>query len=165
MGVLTSLRRFNRHTDGITIFLRLDEWPADVPLPPQTDVLRVGENHELPLYPQWRFVLEPEWTVEVLTGLFVIPLSPEDTLSWYETELKKLGWVIDSEKRFVEPTWASLRFEHPETQVHVSLSLRYSQARNDTAVTIWRVLKHPFTPPAETAAETVDAPLEEAASQ
>ncbi len=160
MGVLTGLRQFNREHDGITIFLRPEEWPADVPLPPQSDIRRVGENHEIPLYPQWRFVLEADNTVEVVTGLFRMPLTVGEIVAWYETELGKQGWLVNPEKRFVEPTWASLTFEHPATKVHVSFSMRGLKNQKDTSVTIWRVLKHPYAPPAAETVEAQEAPLE-----
>lgn len=145
MGVLSSVREFQRNQDGLTIPIQLDEWPADVPLPAASTIAGIGDHHEDLIHPQWRLVLEPGGTVEVVTGWFQTPLSLEETLTWYRTELGKLGWVEESERGYINPRRAGLRFQHPETEAYVSLSVQWWPALNHTTVMIWRVLKHPWS--------------------
>ena len=146
MGVLTSFREFQRTRDGLDIPLRVDEWPADVPLPPGSSIVGVGENHELLIHPRLRYVLEPECPVEVVTGWFQASLSFEETLAWFRAELGKLGWVEESGRGYFNPPRAGLRFQHPETQVHVSITVQWWPSLNHTTAMIWRVIKRPWSP-------------------
>lgn len=148
MALLTSIRQITRNDDGVSLRINFEDWASDVPLPPNASLVGFGENHELIIYPEWRFAFHPDAAYDVLTGMFKAALSLEETVSWFRNEMKKLGWVEVPEKWFVEPTWASLKFDHPITSTRVSMSLRWrDEPLNDTQITIWRVCKHPGSPP------------------
>ena len=112
MGLLGSYREFRRRQNGLLIWLRLEEWPKDIPLAPGT---RVAETGEGPFDPYWRIVLEPDKTIEVVVGWFVVPLGFEETIAWYRTKLAELGWTNGSKDGYVMSEKALLRFQHPET--------------------------------------------------
>jgi len=114
MAILDGLRPFQRLYNGIQIQLRLDDWPADVPLPVGSTVVGIGEDHEELVYPTWRFIFEPEGTIEVVGGWFKIPYLLEQAVEWYKTELTTLGWIQETECGFVQPDWAVLYYQLPE---------------------------------------------------
>ncbi len=150
MALLTSIRQMTRHDDGVSLRINFEDWASDVPLPPNASLVGFGENHELIIYPEWRFAFHPDAAYDVLTGMFKVALSLEETVSWFRNEMQNLGWMEVPEKWFIEPTWASLKFHHPITATRVSMSLHWRDARerlNDTRITIWRVVKHPWSPP------------------
>lgn len=148
MGILNSLRPIQRMHDGIQIRLRLEDWPANLPLPAGSTVVGIGENHEELVYPYWRFVLESDCTLEALFGWFRTPLPFEDTLTWYRGELSKLGWIEHADKDYLIPPRAGLKFQHPETKERVSISIQWWPALNETTAMVRRVRKHPHSPPA-----------------
>jgi len=155
MAVLTSIRQITRNDDGLSLRINFEDWASDVPLPPQASLVGFGENHEWIIYPEWRFAFHPDAAYDVLTGMFKVALSLEETVSWFRNEMNKLGWVQAPEKWFVEPTWASLKFHHPITFTRVNMSLRWREEPfHDTQITIWRVRKHSYPPPTEASAET-----------
>ena len=148
--------RLRQDQNGLCIFLSLAEWPASVPLPPDCSIVGLGENHELLIYPQWRFRYTPDHVREVLSGLFRVSLSLADTAEWFRRELAKRGWVENTEKVFREATWASLNFQDPATGFQIEMRLRYRPALDDTEIMIRRVSQHPLTPTTEPQAELPD---------
>lgn len=151
MVILGGLRPFERLHDGIQFRLRLEDWPTDVPLPAESAIAMVGENHEIPLHPYWRIVLEPERTVEAVVGQFIIPLSLDEAIIWYQTEMAKRGWVQPTDKSSRLPESAVLRFEQPTTNICAVVGLRNWAERKATDAFIRRVAEHlwPETPPVE----------------
>lgn len=153
MAVLNGLRPFQRLYNGIQIQLRLEDWPADVPLPAGSAVVGIGENHQELVHPYWRFVLEPAATIEVVVGWFRVPLVLEEAIDWYRAKLTKRGWVEETAHGFVESEWAALDFAHPEKKAKVRLSIRRWESLNETTVIIERGIKYPWMPAEEQASE------------
>ena len=151
MVVLAAPRPFQRLRDGIQFRLRLDDWPGDLPLPAGSAIVGIGNNHEDLVYPTWRIVLEPEGTIEVVGGWFIIPLLLESAVDWYKTELSKQGWIEQPERGFVRSDWAVLHLCHSEKNAKIRLSIRRWDDLNETRVIIERGIKHPWpeTPPVE----------------
>ena len=146
MGLLGSYREFRRRQNGLLIWLRLEEWPKDIPLAPGT---RVAETGEGPFDPYWRIVLEPDKTIEVVVGWFVVPLGFEETIAWYRTKLVELGWTNGSKDGYVMSEKALLRFQHPETHVQLEASIQWWQYKEETTAMIRRIVVHPWTLVAE----------------
>lgn len=163
MALLNGVRHFRRNTDGISLYFNLDEWPSDVPLPPTSSLVGFGENHEALLYPEWRLALEPDRTVDIVTGLFKTPGALHDVMTWYQTELDQQGWVLNDEQSALNVEKPILIFLRPNTEDRVTIRLRYRPALQDTESLIWRVLKHPHNPAIELQSATADSltPLEE----
>ena len=88
------MRPFLRNHDGLQITLRLEDWPGDMPLPDDTAIVGIGENHELLVLPYWKFILEPTRTIEKFSGWFRFPLKLAEARQWYLAELSKRGWVV-----------------------------------------------------------------------
>ena len=147
MVILGGLRPFERLHDGIQVRLRLEDWPTDVPLPAESAIARVGENHEIPLHPYWRIVLEPERTVEAIAGQFIFPLSLDAAIAWYQSEMAKCGWIELTEKGYRMPASAALHFEHPASNVRVVVGLRDWLERKVSDAFIRRIVEHPWSPP------------------
>jgi|SRR3990172_438383 len=154
-----NIRPFVRTYDGVQLRLRLEDWPTDVPLPPDTAIVGIGEDHQELVPPYRRFVLKPDETIEVFGGWFRTPRPFEETVNWYKTELVKCGWAQEKETRFDPKQGVELIYCHPETTARLRLSLKWWEALNDTTTIIERVLKHPYTPPAEEAAAAEAAPV------
>jgi len=155
MDLLTNLREFRRRHNGLLIYLRLDEWPVDIPLPAGTRVVETGDGQ---FDPYWRFVLEPDRTVEVVVGWFIIPPSLGDAIVWYREEMVKRDWVELAEKGYRMPMSAAVHFQHPVTKVRVVVGLRVRPHSKQTDVMIRRVVEQAW-PPAEgeSAGEPVDS--------
>ncbi len=144
MGVLVNLREFRRRYNGLLIYLHLEEWPSDVPLPAGT---RVAETGEGPFDPYWRFVFEPDRTIEVVVGWFIMPLPLDEAISWYRTEMSKGGWNQVSGKGYCLPESAVVCYQHPETNVQIVVDLRQRSEREETNTMIRRIAEHPYAPP------------------
>ena len=151
MGILTGIRQITRNDDGVSLRLEFEDWASDVPLPPNTALIGFGKNHELIVYPEWRFTFRSDATYDALSGMFKVTLSLEETVSWFRRIMRDHGWIEAPEKSFVEPAWASLKFQHPLASIRVNMSLRWrNKPFDDTEITIWRVHKHtPVSPVAE----------------
>lgn len=149
MVILGGLGPFERLQDGIQVRLRLEDWPTDVPLPPESAIARVGENHEIPLHPYWRIVLEPERTIEAIAGQFIFPLSLDAAIAWYQSEMAKCGWIELTEKGYRMPASAALHFEHPASKVRVVVGLRNWPERKASDAFIRRIVEHPWSPPSK----------------
>jgi len=143
MDLLASLREFRRRHNGILIYLRLDEWPLDVPLPAGTRVVETGDG---PFDPYWRFVLEPDRTIEAVVGWFIIPPPLDEAVAWYETEMAKRRWVRLAEEGHRLPKSAAILFRHPATNARVVVDLQTWTHRNETRAMIRRVVEHPWQP-------------------
>lgn len=158
--VKNGLHVFRRDEDGIMIYLRMEDWPEDIPLPDGTRV--VDER----FWPNWNIVLNPDKTVERVSGWFLVPdLSLEETFRWYQVEMEKRGWV-EEERVDTLPTWALLRYHQPETDVRVEISIRRNRYLNCTQPMIHRVTINSYAPPEaeETSdADAISLPVEEAA--
>jgi len=140
---MNSWRPFRRDRHGITLFLRLEDWPDDVPLPEGTRVMEIGDGA---FWPNWQIVLEPDRTIEEMAGWFIVPhLSTEETFEWYQTEMAKRGWE-EVERVHTLPSWALLRYRHPEKEVYVEISIGRNRYLNRTQPMIRRVAVHPYVP-------------------
>lgn len=146
---------FRRRHDGVLIYLRLDEWPADVPQPKESVVVETGDG---PFSPYWRLILESTRTVEVVVGWFKTPRSLANSVTWYQDELNRLGWLQDSTKGHDEPESVGLDFAHPETGARLEISLRWWPHKQETTAMIRRVIEHPWQP-VEEQAVAAEAPL------
>ncbi|MBI4672646.1 MAG: hypothetical protein HY741_13385 [Chloroflexi bacterium] len=150
-----SPRAVKRRGDELLIFLHPDEWANDVPLPEGSVIVEMGENDEIPFFPQWHFALRPKKTIEVLVGWFKIPLGFEKAVSWYEAELESLGWVQDLARGYSrrnaahKPEAVGLRFQHPQTGVRVEISVQLGSERRGTTAMIRRIVEHPWSPPSK----------------
>lgn len=51
-----SLRPFRRDRDGVMIYLRMEDWPEDVPLPDGSEVVEIGDGAA---WPNWNIILLP----------------------------------------------------------------------------------------------------------
>lgn len=146
MAILTSPRPFQRLYDGMQFELRLDEWPTDVPLPPGSAIIGLGENHAELVSPKWQFILKPDHTIEIIGGWFRVPLVLEEVVAWYKTELSHLGWAQQSERGFIQSYWAAMYFCHVETDARLRLSIHSGTTSDETTIMIERVIKHPWPP-------------------
>jgi len=151
-----NLRPFRRKHDGVLIYLRLDEWPTDVPLPAEPAVVETGDG---PFMPYWRLVFEPEQTVEVVVGWFKFSCSLDETVIWHQNEMERCGWVRDTTRGFKDETSAGMNFQHPQTGVKVEMSFRWWRHLHHTTVMIRRVVKHPWPPADELGAGAPELPL------
>lgn len=157
MVAKNGLRPFRRDNNGLFIHLRLDEWPKDVPLQKDSEVVSTGAG---PFMPYWHLVFEPDQTIEVVVGWFRFTCSLEETLVWHQIEMEKSGWIRDRARGHKDETSAGLNFQQPETGVKVEMSLRWWKYLNQTSIMIRRVARHPWSPTAdEQAAEAPEFPL------
>jgi len=150
----TGMRPIRRDHNGLMIFLCREDWPEDVPLPDGTAQMVTGAG---PFPLSWKIVLDPDKTVEVIAGWFIVPhLSVEDTFDWYQTEMNRLGW-IEVQRASSPPGWAMLRYRHPETrsdaETHVVIDIRRNRYLNRTQPMIRRVTIHPWSPAEEETSE------------
>lgn len=153
MVTKNGLRPFQRMHDGVLIYLSLDEWPSDVPLPGGRALVETGEG---PFCPYWYLVLKPQKTVEAVVGWFKVPFSLDETVRWYQTEMMKSGWRQDSTRGHKEAESAGLNFEHPATGARLEISLRRWTHKQETTAMIRRVVEHPWP---ETAPVEAEQPL------
>ncbi|MBI4675313.1 MAG: hypothetical protein HY741_27025 [Chloroflexi bacterium] len=151
MDILDGLRPFRRLHDGIQFRLRLEDWPTDVPLPADSAIVRVGADHEIPLHPYWQIVLEPERTIEAVVGRFIIPLSLDEAIIWYQTEMAQRGWAQPTDKSSRLTESAVLRFEQPTTNVRAVVGLLAIPDTQQTDAFVRRVVVHPWQEPQTTA--------------
>ena len=154
MVLRNGMRPIQRDHNGLMIFLRMEDWPEDVPLPDGTTQMVTGAG---PFPPYWRIFLEPDKTVEMIVGWFIVPhLSVEDTLSWYQAEMEKLGWV-EVKRTDTLPSWAMLRYGCSETdldtETYVVISIWRNRYLNRTQPMIRRVTVHPWSPGEEETSE------------
>jgi hypothetical protein len=156
MVATASLRPFRRTSDGILIHLRLEEWPADVPLPKGAKVVETGGG---PFMPYWLLVFKAEQTIEVIVGWYRFPCSLDEAVAWYPPEMEKLGWTQDTAKGHNLEESAALNFQHSQTGARVEISIVQPKGLDDSRVMIRRVLEHPYTPSADESAATQAAPL------
>jgi len=141
-------RTFQRLHNGILIYLSIDQWPQDIPLPEGTGIIELGDG---PFRPYRDFILKPDKTIEKFAGWFIVPnLTPEETVCWYQTEMGKLGW-IEIERSETRPEGAILRYRHPEpaegTETYVVISIMQNKHLKRTQPMIRRVTIHPWSPP------------------
>jgi hypothetical protein len=159
-------RQFFRHQNNLRLYLDLKEWPVDVPLPPQTAIVGIGENNQTLIHPYWEFELAPTRTVETFGGWFRFPLKLAEGREWYLRELSALGWVEDEEE-FRDTVKVSLHFEQPKTNLRLRLSLQWYESHNETWALVTRYAIHPYALPEETngepAAEQIALPIAEMA--
>jgi hypothetical protein len=153
MGVLVNSREFRRRYNGLLIYLHLEEWPSDIPLPTGTRVVETGDG---PFDPYWRFVFEPDRTVEVVVGWFILPLPLPEAMAWYRTEMARGGWRQVSGKGYCLPESALVCFQRSEANVQVGVDLRQRPERAETNTMIRRVVVHPWQAP-QTTVETATA--------
>jgi hypothetical protein len=155
MDVLTGVREFLRRHNGLLIYLRRDDWPADIPLPTGT---RWAETGAGPFDPYWRIVVEPNRTIEAVVGWFVLPLSLDDTVAWFKTEMATRGWVDGAKAGYRMTNQALLRFQHPSTgsgqapatRVQVGIDIQWWPSKQETTAMISRVVEHPWQEPQTT---------------
>ena len=157
-------RPFFRSQNEIRFNIRLEEWTADVPLPPQTAIVGIGENNQTLVPPYWEFILDPTRTIEKFGGWFRFPLTLDEGCEWYLRELSRFGWIQD-EKEFREGVRASFHFEQPKTNLRLRLSLQWFESHNETWALVTRYAIHAYSPPEETngepAAEQIALPIAE----
>ncbi len=144
MDLLGSYREFRRRHNGVLIWLRLEEWPVDIPLPPGTRVVETGDG---PFDPYWRFVLEPDRTIEAVVGWFILPLSLEGAIEWYQAEMIKRGWEELAEGSYRMPRAAAVRFQQPGSNVCITVGLSPGPDTEQTDAMIRRIVEHPWSPP------------------
>lgn len=129
-------RAFGRFQNRVTVYLHADQWTNDIPLPPSTRIEYVGEHREIPIYSNVTFVLEPDQTREILSGYFVVPLTLEDALEWFQQQLNQLGWERDGEQGFRKENRALIAFRHPSTSNQLEISLQWWAHRNQCTARI-----------------------------
>jgi hypothetical protein len=144
MDILGSYREFRRKQDGLLIWLRLEEWPLDVPLPTGTQVAKTGDG---PFDPCWRFVLEPDKTIEAVVGWFILPLSLQGAMEWYQTEMTKRGWEELAKGSYRLPRSAAVRFQQPDSKARVTVGMWHGKDAEHTDAMIRRITEHPWAPP------------------
>lgn len=144
MVLLKNFRQIKQNPDGISFRLNFEDWPTDAPFPPQTGLASFGENHDLFIYPEWQFAFQPDGVYEIWSGIFRVPLSFDETVAWYRSELKKLDWVEFSDYAYVTESSGGLKFFRPDTTTRLSFSLLRGDSSLGTRITAWRVTKHPL---------------------
>ena len=138
---------FQRNDDGILIFLHPDQWTDEIPLPPQSAVVHLGEQHESPFYPQWEFRLEPDKTIELLIGYFVEPCTLDQAIPWHRDEMVKRGWSEIPERGFAMDSKASLFFQKLNVKVSASINLQWWEELQETTAMIRYTVEHPWQKP------------------
>ena len=141
-----SLRPFQRMKNGVLIYLRLEDWPADVPLPENTTLVKTGAG---PFQPYWDLILETDRTIEVVVGWFNLPLPLDEAIEWYRMEMSQRGWMQVADQGHRLPESASLCFQLRETNVQSVVDLRQRPEGKGTQTMIRRVVEHPWSPVAE----------------
>ncbi|MDM8520426.1 hypothetical protein QUF64_10295 [Anaerolineales bacterium HSG6] len=139
---ITSIRPVCRSRDGLKIFLTMSDWPDDAPLPPDTTLWRFGDG---PSRPYWHFFLRPEMTVDKIVGIFNMPLSAEDLVSWYQTEMTERGWQQNQDKCwFSYPVKAHLLYQHSTEELKLELNILGHVDPVRCFVVLTRVGFHPW---------------------
>jgi|GEM_PF-5180295 len=137
-------RPFFRSQNSLRLYLNLEEWPADVPLPPQTAIVGIGENHQTLILPYWEFILESKRTVEIFGGWFRFPIQLAEARHWYLAELSKHGWVVESESGLSPEVKFYFDFVHPAKKLKLDLSLQWYETLNQTYALITRYTSYPY---------------------
>mgnify|MGYP001589390271 CR=1 FL=1 len=162
-----SPRPFFRNRNELRFYLTLEEWPTDVPLPPQTAIVGIGENNQTLVPPYREFDLEPTRTVETFGGWFRFPIKIAEARQWYLTELSKYGWVVASEVGLNPSVKIYFDFVHPAKNLKLDLSLQWYESHNETWAIVTRYAIHPYALPEEAngepAAEQIALPIAEMA--
>jgi hypothetical protein len=147
MGFLTSsgFRRYGRmrRGNGIEFPLMIDEWPDDVPLPP--DTISVP-----PLAPRCSIQIEPERTREQIIGTFRLALSVAEAAAWYRTQMSALGWEILEESDGGTKSQAMVLSHHKDPGLRVRICVRRIRETGETNAMLIRALRVPWKPPQET---------------
>jgi len=133
-----------REPNEIEITLHADEWTPDVPLPPESRIAYMGEYHEHPFHPSWRFVLEEKQTREILVGYYVVPMAFDATISWFQSQMNDLGWESGPKEGYKLDDQALLRFQHPDTHAQVEISIQWWPYRHQSTAMIRREQVHPY---------------------
>ena len=135
-------RPLRRDRDGVMIFLRMEDWPEDVPLPDGSEVMKTGDGAA---WPNWNIIFEPDKTIEMVFGWFKVKRPLEEVFSWYATAMESRGW-LEEKRHEIYPRWAYLLYRHPETEVKVEIDLRYNSHLGETRPMIRRATIHPWSP-------------------
>lgn len=136
-------RPFSRKRDRITIFLQMEDWPEDVPLPEGVGIMETGDG---PLPPSWTIYFKPDKTVELVAGWFRMKRRLEEVFAWYTNAMKSQGWLEET-RHETYPRSAYLLYRHPETDVKVEISFYFNPHLDETRPFIRRATITPYTPP------------------
>jgi hypothetical protein len=143
MVAIESLHSFQRTHDGVMIHLQNGEWISYLPLPSGAQLARMGD---IPYYPYWRLVFEPNRTIEVIYGRFKAPFGFKEVIDWYKTEMPKMGWVESEDGSYIlQENSATLRFVHQ--QAHAESTVRILPPNDvdpTSSVSFLRVIKRPY---------------------
>ncbi|MEK7808800.1 MAG: hypothetical protein AAB571_06990 [Chloroflexota bacterium] len=160
--VVESIRPFFRTHDGLKIVLQLEDWPAELPLPPNTSIVGMGEDHKELVHPYWRFVFESEKTIQVVGGWFKFALPLPDTIDWYKKQLSSLGWHLSEESNHRDD-WTVLLFVCPEKNARLRLSLQRWENLNETRLLVARITEHVYAYVEEIPQTQIPLPIAEEA--
>lgn len=141
MVITNSLRPIVRGDNHIKFHLRTEDWPQDIPLPEGAVSVELDGKS---LWPYQVIYLESDKTVETVNGWFILPLSPEQTFEWYQSEMAKRGYA-QVEGCHALPSWAILRYIHAGTDVRVRISIRHNLHLDQTRVMIQRTVMQPWS--------------------
>ena len=145
MVMTNSLRPIVRGYNQIKFHLRMEDWPQDIPLPEGAISVEMDGK---PLWPYQVVYLEPDKTVETVNGWFIMPISIEQVFAWYPAEMEKRGYQ-EEKRSHTLPTWAWLRYHHPETDVSAEISIRCNPHLCQTRAMIQRSVIQPWSPEVE----------------
>jgi len=145
--IIESFRPFLRYDNKIQLKLRMEDWPTDVPLPPNTEMTGIGENHEIKIPPHWNLILKPDCTVEYFGGWFRFDLKIEEAYQWFLTELPKRGWTAQEPKPELNPdVHRHFDFDYPKHNARLEIGLQWWESLNETTALITRITTHPWQP-------------------
>lgn len=137
-----SPQAYQRVDDGVIIFLHVDQWIEEVPLPAASSIVRLGEQHESTFYPQWEFRILPDKTIETIVGYFSEPISLADAIEWHRGEMLKRGWIECPERGFLLLDKALLCFEKQHEDSTASISLQWWESLRETTAMIRRTTQN-----------------------
>jgi len=123
----------------------LDNWPSDVPLPPETVMSGAGADV---LPPFWKFELNADKTLEIVSAWFLIPLNLEAGYAWFSEALTQQGWQEVKKVHFPPPT-IRCSYHHREygQQRRLEVHLFLNPHNEEVRVMIWRLIEHLYTSP------------------
>jgi hypothetical protein len=148
------LQRLNR---GLLLKLRMEDWPADVPL---QENIALGQSDQVPLLPAVDYFLEPAYTAERIVGIFHLqPAILEDAAAWYQDRLAEKGWTPLTEENYVHEDSAYLRFDRPEVNAKLQISIRKQLVLDKLVVSISRSVVVPWPEKEEEDSEGVEETL------
>ena len=139
-------RSIQRTHRGVLIYLQLNDWPTDVPLP---QGVMLGETGEGPFSPYCDLILKNDQTIQAIVGWFIIPLALSETIAWYQVEMAKQDWAYQADKSSRLAESAILRFEQLTTSLRAMIDLRARSHILQTDAMIRRIVVHPWSPVAE----------------